>query len=196
MISASVWDNPAAIVDVASFGEIGIIAGRRGPNNLPSLLPIGAVSPSRRVPGAPIVIETNRNGGGMLALRGRMVPAHDFATGIERGHAPHLQADGAGYIDTGFPCRADHEARALRVTAPPAGMTVTGGYRFRQSDIEDLVAQADPEATIIAVPDGDLGQRLAGSAIDRAVLRSDLQARGVNPLISGAFKARGAAEAA
>ena len=59
-----------------------------------------------------------------------------------------------------------------------------------------MVAQADPEATIIAVPDGDLGQRLAGTANDRAALRADLHARGVNPLISGAFKARGAAEAA
>ncbi len=196
MISARAWDNPAAVVDVASFGEIGIVAGRRGPDNLPAPLPLGAVSASRRVPGAPTVIETNRNGAGRLALRGRMVPAHDFLTGLERGHAPHLEADGAGYIDTGFACRADHETRALRLTAPPASTTVTGGYRFLQSNIDDVVAQADPEATIIAVPDGDLGQRLAGTANDRAALRADLHARGVNPLISGAFKARGAAEAA
>jgi hypothetical protein len=196
MFSARAWDNPAALVDVASFGEIGVIAGHRGRNNLPIPLPLGAVDASHRVSGAPIVIETNRNGAGMLALRGRMVPAHDFQMAPDSGHARRLQTDGAGYVDTGFPCRPDHEAHALRLTAPPAGITVTGGYRFRQSEIEEAVAQAAPEATIIAVPDGDLGQRLAGTASDRAALRSGLQARGVNPLISGAFKARGAAEAA
>jgi AMP-binding enzyme len=196
MILARAWDSPAAIIDVASFREIGIIAARRGTNNLPAPLPLGTANASRRVSGAPTVIETNRNGAGMLALRGRMVPVHDFSPGVERGPAPHLQADGAGFIDTGFPCRSDRAARTLHVTAPLAGMTVTGGYRFRQCDIDGVVAQADPEATIIAVPDGDLGQRLAGTANDRAALRIDLQARGVNPLISGAFKARGAAEAA
>ena len=196
MISAKAWDNPAAIVDVASFGEIGIVAACRGPNNLPAPLPLGIVSASRRVSGAPIVIETNRNGAGMLALRGRMVPVHDFSPGIEHGPAPHLQADGAGFIDTGFPCRSDHAARTLHVTAPPAGVTATGGYRFRQSDIDAVVAQADPEATLIAVPDADLGQRLAGTATDRSALCADLRTRGVNPLISGAFRPRGAAEAA
>jgi hypothetical protein len=196
MFSARAWDSPATLVDVAGFGEIGVIAGRRGPNKLPVPLPLGAVRASHRVSGAPIVIETNRNGAGMLALRGRMVPAHDFRVDSESGHAAHLQADGAGFVDTGFPCRPDHEARVLRLTAPPAAMMVTGGYRFRQSDIEDVVARADPDATIIAVPDADLGQRLAGTAADRAALRTSLQARGVNPLVSGAFKARGTSEAA
>ena len=196
MISAKAWIGPPAIVDVASFGEIGVIAARRGANNLPAPLPLGAVSAAHRVSGAPIVIETSRNGAGMFALRGRMVPTHDFTAGVEHGHAPQLQADGAGYVDTGFPCRCDHAARTLQVTAPPAGMTVIGGYRFRQSDVDAVVAQGDPDATIIAVPDGDLGQRLAGAAADRPVLCADLQARGVNPLISGAFRTRGTAEAA
>jgi hypothetical protein len=196
MISATAWDNPAAIVDVASFGEVGLVAARRGPNNLPTPLPLGSASSSRRVSGAPIVIETNRNGAGMLGLRGRMVPTHDFAASVERGHIPHRLADGAGFIDTGFPCRLDQQDRALHVTAPPAGLTVTGGYRFRQADVDAVIAQANPEATLIAVPDADLGQRLAGTAADRATLSAELQARGVNPLISEAFRARGAAEAA
>jgi len=196
MNSAKGWDHPSAIVDVASFGEIGIIAARRDANNLPAPLPLGVVNAAHRVSGAPTVVETNRNGAGMLALRGRMVPTHDFAPGHEHGYAPHLQADGAGYIDTGFPCRTNPETGTLQVTAPPAGMTVVGGYRFRQPDVDAVVAQADPDATIVAVPDGDLGQRLAGAATDRRALRDDLQARGINPLISGAFRTRGAAEAA
>jgi hypothetical protein len=196
MTSARAWNNPSAIVDVASFGEIGIIATRRGSNNLPVPLPLGTAGASRRVSGAPSVIETNRNGAGMLALRGRMVAVHDFSPGVEHSHAPHLQADGAGFIDTGFPCRSDLAARTLHVTAPLAGMTVTGGYRLRQSDVDAMVAQADPEATLIAVPDADLGQRLAGTAADRSALCADLRARGANPLISEAFRARGTVEAA
>jgi len=180
---------------VASFGEIGIIATRRGANNLPASLPLGVVNAAHRVADAPTVIETNRNGAGMLALRGRMVPTEFFAPG-EHGHDPHIRADGAGYIDTGFPCRANQEKRTLQVTAPHAGITAVGGYRFRQSEVDAVVAQADPEAAIVAVPDGDLGQRLAGAATDRPALRADLQACGINPLISGAFKARGGAEAA
>ncbi len=196
IISAKPWDDPSTIVDVASFAEIGIVAARRGPNNLPAPLPFGTVNAARRVPGAPIVIETNRNGAGMLALRGRMVPTHDFSLGSERSHVSHLQADGAGFIDTGFSCRSDHAARALHVTAPPAGTTSVGGYSFRQSDVDAVVAQADPDATIIAVPDADLGQRLAGTAADGSALCADLLARGVNPLICGAFKARNIVEAA
>jgi hypothetical protein len=59
-----------------------------------------------------------------------------------------------------------------------------------------LVTQADPDATILAVPDADLGQRLAGTATDRTALRTALQTQGTNPLISGSFRTRGAAEAA
>jgi AMP-binding enzyme len=196
MSSAEAWDNTSPIVDVASFGEIGIVAARRVANKLPAPLPLGIASPAGRIAGAPVVVETNRNGAGNLALRGKMVPVHDFSAGTEASHAPYLQADGAGFIDTGYPCRADHAARALHVTAPPAGMTITGGYRFRQADIDGLIAQADPDATLIAVPDASLGQRLAGTAANRVVLCADLQALGLNPLISGAFRPRGTAEAA
>jgi len=196
MISAREWDNPSAVVDVACFGEIGLLAARRGANHLPVAIPHGLADASRRVSGAPMVIETNRNVAGMLTLRGRMVPAHAFPPGAEHGHSLRIQPASAGYIDTGFPCRLDREAHALHVTAPPGGMTVIGGYRFRQSDVDALVTQADPQATIVAVPDADLGQRLAGAATDRAALRTELQTRGINPLLSGAFRARGAAEAA
>jgi hypothetical protein len=196
MVSAKAWDNPSPLVDVASFGEIGLLAARRGASYLPAPLPQGVVDASRRISGAPTVIETSRTGAGMLALRGRMVPAHAFPPGAERGHAPRLQPDIAGYIDTGFPCGLDRDARTLVITAPPAGMTVVGGYRFRQRDVDAVVTQADPGATIVAVPDADLGQRLAGTAADRAALGAELQARGANPLLSGAFRARDAAEAA
>ena len=79
----------------------------------------------------------------------------------------------------------------LSLTAPPAGITAVGGYRFRQREVDAAVAAADPAAVIVALPDALLGQRLAGSARDSAAIAAELQARGVNPLIAGAFRPRG-----
>jgi len=52
------------------------------------------------------------------------------------------------------------------------------------------VAPADRAAVIVALPDALLGQRLAGSARDGAATAAELQARGVNALIAGAFRPR------
>lgn len=76
------------------------------------------------------------------------------------------------------------------VTAPATGLTVIGGYRFRQIDVDRLVAEADKDATVVALPDALLGQRFAGNSPDLAPTRAELQARGVNPLIAGAFRPR------
>jgi hypothetical protein len=76
------------------------------------------------------------------------------------------------------------------VSAPATGLTVIGGYRFRQSDVDRLVAEADKDATVVALPDALLGQRFAGNSPDLAPTSAELQARGVNPLIAGAFRPR------
>jgi hypothetical protein len=49
------------------------------------------------------------------------------------------------------------------------------------------VARLDAAATIVALPEALLGQRLAGGAPDRAAIVSELQAQGANPLIAAAF---------
>ncbi|MGC2643950.1 MAG: long-chain fatty acid--CoA ligase, partial [Pseudolabrys sp.] len=146
-------------------------------------------------PGAPTVIETTRSEVGTLALRGRMVPTQSFPPAAERGQAQSASPN-ADYVDTGFACNVDRHARTLIVTAPPPGITAIGGYRFPLNDVDELVAQTDPGATIVTLPDADLGQRFAGSAPDRADLLAKLKARGVNPLISVAFQPRGSSEAA
>jgi len=195
LAAAKQWDSPCPLVDVASFGEIGLIASRRGEGRLPMAIPHGVVDSSRRAAGAPTVIETARGEAGTLMLRGRMVLTQSYPP-AERGRAPRFSPDGAGYVDTGFACRSDRQARVLVVTAPPPGVTAVGGYRFHLNEIDELVAQSDPNATIVALPDVDLGQRFAGSAANRADLLSKLRARGVNPLISEAFQPRGTSEAA
>jgi hypothetical protein len=58
------------------------------------------------------------------------------------------------------------------------------------------LAAADPTAVIAALPDALLGQRLAGSAPNRVATTAQLQTRGVNALIAGAFRPRGKTNAA
>lgn len=195
LTAAKAWEGPSPLVDVTSFGEIGLIAARRGENRLPAPIPYGVVGSSCRPPGAPTVIETTRSEVGTLALRGRMVPTQSFPPAAERGQAQSASPN-ADYVDTGFACNVDRHARTLIVTAPPPGITAIGGYRFPLNDVDELVAQTDPGATIVTLPDADLGQRFAGSAPDRADLLAKLKARGVNPLISVAFQPRGSSEAA
>jgi hypothetical protein len=66
----------------------------------------------------------------------------------------------------------------------------------KRGQIIAAVAQADPHATIVALPDADLAQRLAGTAADREALRNGLRTRRANPLLSGAFEPRHPPEAA
>jgi hypothetical protein len=185
--AANAWKGPTALIDVASFGEVGLLAARRGRNGLPEPIPLGAVGPSALC-GVPAAIETTRTSLGTLALRGPMVPA-------SRPDQP-IAPDGDGYVDTGFTCRPGRADRTLIVTGPPADMIDVGGYCLRLSQIDALVSRGDPEATIVALPDGDLGHRLAGTARDRKAVQAFLKAEGVNPLIAAAFHLRGATDAA
>ncbi|MDP2409649.1 MAG: class I adenylate-forming enzyme family protein [Pseudolabrys sp.] len=73
---------------------------------------------------------------------------------------------------------------------PRGGMVAVGGYAFVQEEIDATVAKANPQAIIVALPDALLGQRYAGSAPENAAVRAELDARGVNPLVTEAFRTR------
>lgn len=190
------WLGEAALVDVASFGEIGLLPARRGADGGPAPIPCGIIATPRGAAGAVTVAETTRSKAGTLGLRGAMVPAYAFPPGAEQGREPYLAPDAAGFVDTGFGCRHDRDSGRLIVNAPPAGISAVGGYRFRQNEVDWLVAKVDLDATIVALPDAMLGQRFAGGSPDRAVTGAELQARGANPLIAGAFRARNVGNAA
>lgn len=185
------WHHGAALVDIASFGEIALLPARRGPDGQPVAIPHGAVAVPRDAPDAVTAAETVRGKSGTLALRGPMVPTQPFPPGGEQGDEDRNAA--AGYFDTGYACRISRASGTLVLTAPPAGITVSGFYRFRQSAVDDVVAATDAEAVIVALPDALLGQRFAGSAREAAAIASALEARGVNALIAGAFRSRGIA---
>ena len=186
------WRGAAALTDVASFGELGLIASRRDADGMPPAFPLGVIGAPRGVSEAIRVIETAQGARGTLALRGPMLPATVYPPGA--GMPPRPARDEAGLVDTGYPCRREDDG--LVVTGPPAGMVSVGGYRFASPTLETLVAAHDGAATIAALPDALLGERLAGSAGDAETLAGELRAQGVNPLIAGAFRARRRADAA
>jgi len=192
LAASAPWHGEAALVDVASFGETGLIVGLRGPDGLPSPISYAGISAPRAAVGADMGVEALRTSAGTLALRGPAVPAHAYPPGAEK----HRTVDALGFVDTGFACRLERDSQTLVITGPPGGITTIGGYRFRQSDIDAQVADADAQAVIVALPDAFLAQRLAGSAPDRAATAAKLQAVGSNPLIAGAFRPRGTANAA
>jgi AMP-binding enzyme len=192
LASCPPWRGEAALVDVAAFGEIGLLAARRGEGGMPTPISCGPIGTPRGAAGAVTMAETARSKTGTLALRGPMVPAQPFPPGAAQASA--FAPDPAGYIDTGFGCRRDGDA--FSITGPPAGITAVGGYRFGRPALEAQVAAVDPAATILAIPDSAIGERLAGGAADLQAVLAALQARGANPLVSGAFRPRGEADAA
>jgi hypothetical protein len=92
--------------------------------------------------------------------------------------------DGAGLPDPGI------VAEAARLASP--GVIGVGAYRFSQRALDAAAAAIDPAAMIAALPDAVLGNRLAGRASDPGRMQAELTARGLNPLIAGAFRARAA----
>jgi hypothetical protein len=184
------WNGAARLIDVASFGETGLIAAARGDDRMPAPIAAGMIEAPRGSAGAVMVVETMRSPSGTLVLRGPMVPAAAFPPGAETASEPHLTVDGLGFTDTGFPCRFDRDSSIFVVTAPPGGITSIGGYRLHQVAVDAAVAGIDSAATIVALPDAILGQRLAGSTNGRDAVIKEAQARGFNALIAGAFEAR------
>ncbi len=109
-----------------------------------------------------------------------------FPPGAEHGGEPHLLPDAGGFLDTGQICRFTPDGQSLLVSSPPAGIVNVGGYRLRAHDLDGL---ADRFGAMLAVLPQELtGQRLAGSAPERAAVLRQMQERGVNPLVSGAFR--------
>ena len=80
-------------------------------------------------------------------------------------------------------------AAAARSVAP--GLIGVGAYRFSPRALDAATAGVDASATIAALPDAMLGQRLAGHAADAAAVAAQLADGGFNPLIAAAFRPRG-----
>lgn len=182
------WHGSAALTDVLAFGEIALLASRRGADGLPEPVPATTIVAPRGSAQGLRVAEIGRTHTGTLALRGPMVPRHAFPPGAERLPFPYFRTDAQGFADTGYPCRHDAESDSLVLTGPPPGTVSVGGYRFFMAELETLVREAGGDASITALPDALAGHRLAGVASDADAMRATLDARGASPLVSDAFR--------
>ncbi|HUC49991.1 MAG TPA: class I adenylate-forming enzyme family protein [Xanthobacteraceae bacterium] len=176
-----------SLVDVAVFGEAGLVAGRRSDDGRPLPIPCGPVFSPREGEGASVFADLRSSLLNTLSVRGPMVPHHHFPPRVERTDLPHFAIGKDGYVDTGYACRFDPVRQSLVVTGPPAGFITVGGYRFPLRKLLDTIAKIEPEATLTAVPDPLVGHRLVGIASDSAAMRTALSAYGINPLIAAAF---------
>jgi hypothetical protein len=178
------------LVDVSLFGEAGLIAARRSADGRPEPLPLGPVMAPRGGAGAVKVAELVPTPLSTVGLRGPMVPQYAFPPGAERAGLPHFAIGPDGLVDTGYSCEVDVVSQTVAVTAPPSGIVNAGGYRFPLRDLQDAVGRADTGATLTAIPDPLVGQRMVGNAADRATVQAALNAVGVNPIVVAAFRDR------
>ncbi len=180
LTASSIWrETDIDLVDVAVFGEAAIVPGRRGAGGKPHPMHAGDAS-----------VELMRTAAGTVALRGAMVPHQVFPPGIERSGLPYFEVGPEGWVDSGYPCRIDSVSKAIVVTGPPSGIVTVGGYRFPLRDLQDVVSRVDGDASLAALPDPLIGQRLIGNAPDRATMQAALGAVGVNPIVVAAFRDR------
>ncbi len=182
------WREPGIIlVDVSIFGEAALVPARRGAGGRPSPISFGPVIVPRESTGGAALAEFARTDTGTVAARGAMVPQHAFPPGIERSGLPHFRIGRGGLVDTGYTCRVDTAADGMIVTGAPAGIVSVGGYRFALGGLQEVTGCIDSSATLAALPDPVLGQRLIGNAADRDTMQAALNAVGVNPIVAAAF---------
>ena len=186
--SASMLSLDSTLIDIPLFGEIGLCCSAPHRRQARAYSCRKARSAAGRA-GAVVVASIARTPAGTLGFGGPMAPHHPFphAAGFA---GSYFKTGDDGALDTGFPCRIDKETGGLVVTGPPAGLFSIGGYRFAMHDVQQVVAQADKEANVAALPDTFAGHRLAGHSKDRAAVRHTLDAVGLNPLIVRAFRDR------
>jgi hypothetical protein len=180
------WEGEAALVDALAFGEVGLIAMRRRADGAPLKISSGPVTAPYATPGALVVAAVARTPDGTLALSGPMVPHGAFPSGSQR----RIGSDATDAVDTGYPCRADPEGPELILSGGPPGIVSIGGYRFALRELQDLVGRVDADGVLAALPDRLGGQKLAGTTPHQTAMREALEALGVNPLVSAAFRER------
>jgi hypothetical protein len=194
LATSSPWrESEIALVDVPIFGEAGFAPARREPGGKPVPIPAGPIRAPRGSAGGVVVAELTRTDAGTVALRGPLAPHHPYPPGIEVSGLPYFKIGAGGWIDSGYTCRIDAQTNAVAVTGPPSGIVGIGGYRFPLSELYEAVKQVDGDATVAALPDPVIGQRLIGNAADRTTMQATLDLVGVNPLIVAAFRDRTAA---
>jgi len=122
----------------------------------PGTPPDPASGCGRPLPGVEIRVR-----GGVIEVRGRML-----ADGYLTTDGPRPAADRDGWLSTGDLGRIDDEGR-LHVTGRRGDVLVTGGENVSAADVERQLSRCPgiERALVFAVPDDDLGERLAAALV-------------------------------
>ena len=182
--------NCEAIVDVQSFGEIGLVALRRIAKIMASPVPIGETPAAASAPGAPVVIETKRLADGTLAVRGAMVPDKIFPDAA-RADASQIEFDLDGFARTNLRCHAVGSS-GLAIEASPDGILAIGGLRYGVDELAMRIAKASPGSTLATERDPLLGARLVVESNDPPAARKTLDEAGQSRLIFEGVQPRAA----
>lgn len=159
------WRQPElALVDVAAFGEVALLAALRPTDGDPAPWPLRI----RSADGDSEIAQAYVTPSGTLGVTGTLAAWSE--------------------ADTGYPCRMDQNA--IVVTAAPAGIANVGGYRFAMRDLQHAIRMIDSGGLLAALPHSLTGHRLAGNASDPQTMRQTLSEFGLGPLVSGAFRDR------
>lgn len=170
--------------DVYLFGEAGLFAAPRLVDGSPSPVAESLYKTAR----GPVEILLTPHG--TIALRGAMTAPAAYNPASTGDASPMSFVD---YVDTGYAARRDRTSGAIHITAPPAGLSAVGFYRYRTQDLERWATRLAPGVTLTALPDQLNGHRLAGRAADNARAREALIELGLGPLMTEAFRERGPA---
>ncbi len=173
-------------VDLTIFGEVGAIALYREDARRSRPIPLGAISAPSGATGAPVVIDTRIGADGILALSGAMIPRRQFSPEPE---APQLETDRDNYVKTGYRC--EYRMGKLQIEAAPDGIATVGGLRYGLDDLNRRVAKSASGATVQALPDALLGQRLRVFAESELAINA-LKDAGHSALVFEAVETRAA----
>ena len=180
LAASAIWRG-GALIDVPVFGEIGLIATRRGADGKPAPIPSGRLVLPRGAPQGIHVLNVARTPAARSRSPARWCRTPPSRPARSAAAAPRLKIT-EGSIDTGYACRLDRDTKMITIDGPPAGIVSVGGYRFALRAAQDLVAGIEDGSTLAALPDLVAGHRLAGAGADRDAICDALLAHGANPL--------------
>lgn len=189
LAAAAPWTRrDVTLVDLAAFGETGLLAAGRPVGDWPAPWKAG---PLTIADGGPECAHVAQTQAGTLGIRGLLAAPrfNPYGTGSVAAEAAIVPTKD-GHIDTGYPCRIVPDG--LLVTAPPARLVSVGGYRFPLHDLQRMVRDIEVTGMLTALPHAISGHRLAGHATNPAAIRDMLMDMGANPLLAAAFRDRAA----
>jgi hypothetical protein len=127
-----------SVVDVMSFGEVGLVTASRDGVLRAAGLPLGQIHSPRNNSRGPCLIQTRISSKHHVALRGALVPSGNLPG------EPSLSIDNEGWADTGVP--AGIKAGEIIIGTARNGVARIGGLAFPRPALEEFFRMASSTA--------------------------------------------------